>query len=150
MKAAGKVAVNVEAAAKDLFRSTVVPLYSSTSQYVHPSAHSLHARLERAGRGAYIGFESAHDLREVTELAVRVYDVALCCVFTGLGPGLTGDLLLGTFEDMVWWPYHYTPLMASMSRVYNYKFERSRRGAGPVRNKVQELLAYLESCRRTL
>ena len=150
MNAAGKVAVNVEVAAAGLFKATVVPLYSATSQYVHPSAQSLQARLERAGRGAYIGFESVQDLREVTDLAVRVYDVALCCVFTGLGPGLTGDLLLGTFEDMVWWPYHYTPLMASMSRVYNYKFERSQPGAGPVGNRVQELIALIESYRRTL
>jgi len=124
------------------------PLYGRLSQVVHPTPAQLRTRLEQSARGVYLGFETPAELREFAELQLEVYDIALWCVFDSLGPGLTGDLFINVFDDVLWWPYHHSPLAYSISRGLNYKAERQNSKAGPVRDRMQDFLRVLEArCR---
>lgn len=137
------LALFIETTARDQFKSTLVELYALTSQYVHPRPLQLEERLARHDRGIFIGFETPAELREVVVLAARVYDLALCCVFHALGQGMTGDLFVHVFDEMIWWPYHYLPLTHAVSSTFNYKHERQQERGGPVRDRVEEWLELL-------
>lgn len=129
---------------------TIGRLYGRLSEVVHPTPAQFQARLSRSAQGNYIGFESLAELREIADLQLQVYDIALKCVFDALGPGLTGDLFIHVFDDLLWWPFHHAPLTYAISVGLNPKAERADQQAGPVRDRLQELLRVLEARQQML
>jgi hypothetical protein len=77
-------------------------LYGELSDYVHPSHEQMQRRLALADRGVFLGFETAAELDEFTDLLVRTYDVVLAVVFLELGPSSTSDLLPLFIERPEW------------------------------------------------
>lgn len=110
---------------KDTFRRTAQRLYGELSRYTHPSAEQLEVRLERAARGAYIGFETAADIEDFNDLLGRTYDVLVVLLCEGLGDQAAGDLILA-FDAVDDWPFHRTPFVEQVSRSFDYKAERQR------------------------
>ena len=113
---------------KDAFRGTVRRLYGELSRFTHPSAGQLGGRLERAVRGAYVGFEAAADVKDFNDLLGRTYDVLVVLVCEGLGDRAAGDLILAfdDVDDVDDWPFHRTLFVEQVSRGFDYKAERQR------------------------
>jgi hypothetical protein len=124
-------------------------LYGRLSQVVHPSPAQFRVRLARSAQGNYLGFESLDELREITDLQLEVYDIALACVFRSLEP-MTGEVFIEVLDDLLWWPFHHTPHCYRMSAMFNYKAERQNRRGGPVRDRVLELLRVIEARKQLL
>ena len=110
---------------KEAFRGTTRRLYGELSRYTHPSSEQLAARLERAARGAHVGFESAADIKNVNALLERTYDALIVLLCEGLGYQSAGDLILA-FDGVDDWPFHHTRFVEQVSRGFDYKAERQR------------------------
>lgn len=108
---------------KGEFRRATRALYGELSRETHPMHEQLARRLERAERGAHIGYETASDLEAFNELLGRTYDILLAYLLEALGPSSAGDLIL-SFDDVTGWPFHETRFMAEVSRTFDYKHER--------------------------
>lgn len=115
---------------KDEFRRATRALYGELSRETHPMHEQLARRLERAERGAYIGFETASDLQAFNELLRRAYDILLVFVAEALGPSSAGDLML-VLDDAQDWPFRSTRFMVGVSGMFDYKRERNASGEGP-------------------
>jgi hypothetical protein len=108
------------------FKQTTRRLYGELSEFTHPSHDQMARRLEEAGRGIYIGFETAEELESFTDLLRRTYDVLLIFVFEALGPSSTGDVYVQVLDAWPDWPFHRTRYMAKVGRAFDYKLERRR------------------------
>lgn len=128
----------------------VGPLYGKLSQIVHPTPAQLQRRLTQSAQGIYIGFETPAELDDFAQMQLEVYDIALWCIFDALGPGLTGDVFINMLDDLLWWPFHHTPLIYALSVGFNYKAERKNRQAGPARDRLQDFVSVLKARRQIL
>lgn len=111
-------------------KAAVRSAFGNLSGYTHISKGQLDERLRRAERGEYTGFEGAATLDAFNRLLVGTYDVILALVFEGIGPGFTGDLFIGVFDDQPEWRFHRTKFVREISRYFDYKAERTRRDDG--------------------
>lgn len=71
---------------KEAFRQATRRLYGELSRYTHPTREQLARRLERADRGAHIGFDTAEDVAAFNELLRRAYDVLIALIFEASAP----------------------------------------------------------------
>lgn len=90
-------------------------LYGELSDYVHPAYEQMERRLALAGRGVFLGFETAAELDEFTDLPLRTYDVVLALVFLELGPSSTSDLL-PLFTERPEWSFGTSRFVPRSSR----------------------------------
>ena len=123
------------------------PLYGRLSEFVHPSHRLAEERVRHSTTGHYIGNHTIADVRDVIGLAELVFDISLLYCCQPLGPSLVGDVLLNSWEEAAWWPFHYTPYMRSLSDQYDYKCERQHESGGPVWRRMSDVQLLLEALR---
>jgi hypothetical protein len=143
--AARDVGLFVPDAIKETLLNELGPLYGQLSEFVHPSHRLADDRIRRSRSGHYIGSHTVKDVREVNSLAKRVFDIGLLYCCQPLGPSLVGDVMLNSWEDVAWWPFHYTPYMRALSDLYDYKDERRDDRSGPMWRRVVQLLGLLSA-----
>lgn len=106
------------------YQNDVKSLWSRMSGYVHPSVAQTSRRLQRAERGAFIGFEDVKALRQIVDDIVKAYDMLGVMWLTGAGPSAAGDIL--TAFETPDWAFARTKWLPAMSRYYDYKSERKK------------------------
>lgn len=106
------------------YQTDVKSLWSRMSGYVHPSVAQTSQRMQRAARGAYIGFEDVKALRQIVDDIVKAYDMLGVMWLTGAGPSAAGDIL--TAFETPDWAFARTKWLPAMSRYYDYKAERKK------------------------
>lgn len=115
------------------FKSEVYDAYRKACAYVHVSRHQIEERLERAEVGKSLGFETAADLRKLSRLMFRVYDMALTLYFHGYGLPMTGDVFIQVLDDLQSWKFHKGKYVSVVSAYFDYKDERNMRKYGESR-----------------
>jgi len=104
------------------FRADVKSTWAGMASYVHPSVSQTKERLDKASRGAYIGFEDVKALSRVVDEIARVYDMLGVLWLMGAGPSPAGEIL--TAVEVPGWAFARTKWLPAMSRHYDYKAER--------------------------
>ncbi|MCB5175539.1 hypothetical protein [Microvirga lenta] len=118
----------IDDAGAEIFRSAALDLYSKLSTHVHVSSQNIGKDLQRFEKGQDIGFETVKDVNSMADLMQRVLDLALASHFEAFMPSLVGDIFVEIFDENKRWTFHKTPLVAAVSRHFDYKAERQSRG----------------------
>ncbi|MCR6649169.1 MAG: hypothetical protein NVV70_13915 [Cellulomonas sp.] len=106
------------------FRNDVKDAWSKLAGYVHPSATQVEERLQRASRGAYVGFEDVKAVRRLVDEIARSYDMLGVMWLMAAGPSAAGEIL--TDVEGSNWAFAKSRWLPAMSRYYDYKAERGR------------------------
>jgi len=106
------------------YRQTAVSLYGRLSTHVHISSNIIARDLKGFDRDRDFGFETIADVNAIIDLARQVLDLALASHLEAFDEGLVGDIFTSLLDDMQRWSFHKTPLVAAVSRHFDYKAER--------------------------
>jgi hypothetical protein len=117
----------LEEASKKEFCDELRDVYYKQCAYIHPSRKQFEEMVARAKAGKPIGFESSTELRNISSLVFRVFDMLLAIHFHGLGLGLAGDVLVQCFDPDEKWKFHKGKYTKRLSSYFDYKAERSGR-----------------------
>ena len=109
-------------------------VYRECCAYVHVSPRQVAERLEQKERGGALGYETTDELRKLSKLMFRVYDMALALYFHGYDISMTGDLFAGALDDMPKWSFHKGKYVSTVSAYFDYKHERNMRKYGESRS----------------
>jgi hypothetical protein len=106
------------------FRETATDLYAQLSTHVHLSGVAVAKQLRDLDRDKRTGFETVGEVNAIADLFRKVLDVSLTCHLEAFDVSLVGDLFANLFDDYRRWSFHKSPLVASISRYFDYKAER--------------------------
>lgn len=109
------------------YRQTAKSLYRQLSTHVHVSTRPIARDLKAFDRDRHIGFETIGDVNAIVDLMRQVLDLALASHLEAFDGGLVGDIFTALLDDMARWSFHRTPLVAAVSRHFDYKVERQDR-----------------------
>lgn len=109
------------------YRQTALSLYSRLSTHVHISSNIIARDLKGFDRGRDFGFETTADVNAIIDLARQVLDLALASHLEAFDEGLVGEIFTSLLYDMKRWSFHKTPLVAAVSRHFDYKSERQHK-----------------------
>lgn len=105
-------------------KSEVCKIFYESCAYVHPSKEQLDEQIANYSQGIYSGFETAEMLAKVNKLLFRTYDIILTMLFTGFGQSMSGDIIVGIYDDIPKWKFHKGRYIKEFSKFYDYKHER--------------------------
>lgn len=126
-----EVVVSLPASAMPRFRADVKDVFAQMSGFVHPSRRQIDAYLHQFDKGSWPGNESVPEAWHMSHLVFRVYDLVLVLLFTGVGPGLAGDIFVHAFDDEPEWKFHRGTYMKQRSQLHDGKHERKSRQSLP-------------------
>ena len=109
-----------------IYRQTANSLYKRLSTHVHISSHTIARDLKGFDQGRYFGFETVADVNAIVDLMRQVLDLALASHLEAFDEGLVGDIFTGLLDDLTRWSFRKTPLVAAVSKRFDYKAERQR------------------------
>lgn len=116
-------------------------LYGRLSEYVHPSFSQSRERIERYRTRHYIGRYTAADIREVTSIAERVFDISLLYFCHTLGSNLVKGVVKW-FDESVGWSFHHTLYMREFWGMHINAFEAPQTTI--VAGYIRDLILLLE------
>lgn len=114
----------IDEAGAAAYRQTALSLYGRLSTHVHISSNVIARDLKGFDRDRDLGFETIADVNAIIDLARQVLDLALASHLEAFDEGLVGDVFTALLDDMKRWSFHKTPLVAAVSRHFDYKAER--------------------------
>lgn len=109
---------------KGSFATSVRQAWVKASNYVHLTKRRVDEKLELREKGVTLGFETIDMLKNVVSDVHEVCSIVMVLTFETIGPSFTGDILVGSLDQLDEWTFHASGYVALVDAYYDYKCDR--------------------------